>query len=138
MDVGEENEKNTPIPAKKRWSKIQQINIGSVIAVSKSPELCIQLLARTPSRKVFLELKSKVENCSKEWLNEFIEIGGLTCLFESLAVLCHRRNEIFFTFLERLECVRCIKAVLNSNAGLEAMSRSNLLVRKLANGKRNE
>ena len=98
------------------------------------PELFIKFL-RIPSLKTYSSLITKLEGCSKEWLKEFLELGGLTCLFEVLEKLGERGLARFSDAFLQLECVRCIKSVMNNVTGLEFMASDVSLTRHLGNGK---
>ncbi|XP_048589665.1 inverted formin-2 isoform X2 [Nematostella vectensis] len=119
--------------ARKGWSLFRPSNLTSVV-VSLSeddPEICVKLLD-FPTRNVFIELKQKVDGCRREWLSSFIDLGGLHRLLSSLTLLGTKGHEKFFTTLERVECVRCIKAVINARVGMEALIASRSLVCTLA------
>ncbi|EDO35347.1 predicted protein [Nematostella vectensis] len=121
--------------ARKGWSLFRPSNLTSVV-VSLSdddPEICVKLLD-FPTRNVFIELKQKVDGCRREWLSSFIDLGGLHRLLSSLTLLGTKGHEKFFTTLERVECVRCIKAVINARVGMEALIASRSLVCTLAEG----
>lgn len=98
------------------------------------PELFIKFL-RIPSLKTYSSLITKLEDCSKEWLKEFLELGGLTSLFEVLQKLSERGLAKFSDAFLQLECVRCIKSVMNNVTGLEFIASDVSLTRHLANGK---
>ncbi|KAJ7363365.1 FH2 domain-containing protein 1 [Desmophyllum pertusum] len=85
------------------------------------PELFLKFV-RIPSLKTYTSLIRKLEGCSKKWLTEFLVLGGLTSLFEVLEKLSERGLAKFSDAFLQLECVRCIKAVLNNVTGLEFMT----------------
>ena len=97
------------------------------------PELFIKFV-RIPSLKTYASLMRKLEGCSKKWLKEFLELGGLTSLFEVLEKLSERGLAKFSDAFLQLECVRCIKAVLNNVTGLEFMSNDPSLTNQLVTG----
>lgn len=97
------------------------------------PELFIKFV-RIPSLKTYTSLMRKLENCSKKWLAEFLVLGGLTSLFEVLEKLGEREVAKFSDAFLQLECVRCIKAVLNNTTGLEFMTSDTSLAKQLVNG----
>lgn len=96
------------------------------------PELCVQLL-RVPSLKNFSCLHVKLKSCKPEWLHEFVNLGGLNALLDSLDTM--GENLSFMDAFTKLECVRCVKEVMNSETGLEAMMEVNGFVCSLARGK---
>lgn len=97
------------------------------------PELFTKFI-RIPSLKTYTSLMRKLENCSKKWLAEFLVLGGLTSLFEVLEKLGEREVAKFSDAFLQLECVRCIKAVLNNTTGLEFMTSDTSLAKQLVNG----
>ena len=97
------------------------------------PELFIKFI-RIPSLKTYTSLIRKLQNCSKKWLTEFLVLGGLTSLFEVLEKLSERGVAKFSDAFLELECVRCIKAVLNNATGLEFMATDTSLTNQLVNG----
>ena len=97
------------------------------------PELFIKFV-RIPSLKTYTSLIRKLEGCSKKWLKEFLVLGGLTSLFEVLEKLSERGLARFSDAFLQLECVRCIKAVLNNVTGLEFISNNSSLTNQLITG----
>jgi hypothetical protein len=98
------------------------------------PELFIKFL-RIPSLKNYSSLKIKLERCDEKWITGFLRLGGMTALFEVLEKLGERVLIKFTDAFVQLECVRCIKAVLNRKTGLEFMVQSQDFTRQLATGK---
>lgn len=104
------------------------------------PELCINLL-RIPSLKNFSALHPKLAKCSSEWMWEFLSLGGLEILMNALEILSMRLSAesghfVFMDAFVAVECVQCIKEVLNSHAGVQYFVSSPDLVSQLAYGKR--
>ena len=71
---------------------------------------------------------------------EFLDLGGLDVLMNALEVLSVRLSAqnyhiAFMDAFVALECVQCIKAVLNSQAGVFHFLSSPDLVRQLVYGK---
>lgn len=98
------------------------------------PELCIKFL-RNLSLKTYTSLTEKLKKCSRKWLTEFLMFGGLTTLFEVLQKLSERDLVKFSDAYLQLECVRCIKTVMNNVAGLEfIISRDSTLTTQLVIG----
>lgn len=124
-----------------KWRKISAPSSGrdvsSVISgliADADPELCVKLL-KTPSLKNFSGIRPRLEKASKEWLSDFLNLGGLDCLLDGLSSLsCGNGLSRFTEALEQIECVRCIKAAMNSSVGLEVMTASNELTRSLVKG----
>ena len=78
-------------------------------------------ILKYPSVSTYTGLMSQVRNCSEEWMQEFLDFGGVSLLFDSLTMLSDRSIFRFTDALLLLECVHCIKAVMRSNTGLEYM-----------------
>jgi len=104
------------------------------------PELCINLL-RIPSLKNFSALHPKLAKCSADWMTEFLALGGLDVLMNALEILSVRLSSSnyhvgFMDAFVAIECVQCIKEVLNSEAGVQYFSSSPDLVCQLVYGKK--
>ena len=109
--------------------KTERRNLSNI-----EPELFIKLV-RVPSLKTYTSLIRKLEGCSRKWLTEFLELGGLTSLFEVLEKLSERSLAKFSDAFLQLECVRCIKAVLNNITGLEFITSNSSLTNQLVIGR---
>ena len=96
------------------------------------PELCIRLL-RLPTLNNYTGLKKRIANSDKEWLQHFLELDGLDVLLESVVRLSSRGMTMAQAYLQ-IEVVNCIKAVMNSKAGLEYICENEEYTRKLAEG----
>lgn len=105
---------------------------GWSLSTNLEPELCIRLL-KTPSVQNFSGLKTKLKTSSKEWIEEFLSFGGFEVLFEGLIRLSGRRLSFVDAFLQ-LECVNCIKEVMNSKPGLHYMIHDKQFSRHLVKG----
>lgn len=123
-----------------KWRKFSEdSNSGAsvlrALASDAEPELCVQLL-KTPSIKNFSGIRPRLEKpASNEWLCEFLNLGGMDCLLDGLTSLSTDNGVTRFTdALEQIECIRCIKAVMNSSVGLELMTQSKELTRSLVKG----
>ena len=98
------------------------------------PELFIKFL-RIPSLKTYSSLTKRLEGRPTKWLTEFLLLGGLSTLFEVLENLSQRSMAKFSDAFLQLECVRCIKAVMNNAAGLEFIINNTSLTTQLVTGK---
>ncbi|XP_076038925.1 inverted formin-2-like [Oratosquilla oratoria] len=96
-----------------------------------NPETCVTLL-RMPCVTNYSGMMKLMEKAPKEWLEEFLDLDGLGVLFESLERLSDRGFSSIADALLQLECVRCVKAVMNSTTGLEYLVREHSYTRKLA------
>jgi hypothetical protein len=82
---------------------------------------CVYLL-RHPSVINFYRLRKKLRSDDKRWMDDFLKRNGLELLFECLDNLGNYSGQ-FSTLVLRLECVMCIKTVMNSAIGLQCLSR---------------
>nr|XP_006816847.1 PREDICTED: inverted formin-2-like [Saccoglossus kowalevskii] len=124
------------------WSKIIQ-KASSVITHSDAsnlqesgPELCIQLL-RIPTIQNYAGLKRRIASSDSEWMQEFIELDGIGVLMEVLERVSDRRLSSFSDAYLQLECIGCVKAVMNSQTGLDYIigtRKNRSCIRKLASG----
>ena len=98
-----------------------------------SAELCVRLLS-TSSPQNFSGLKTKLQASSCQWISEFLIQGGMDVLFQALERLSRTDRMAFVEAFMQLECVNCIKAVMNSKQGLDVIAQSKTMVRSLAKG----
>lgn len=127
----------------KRWTAVRkQFNSGASdgkqieifsISTDVSAELCVRLLSSSCLRN-FSGLKTKLQTSSAEWIAEFLTQGGMEVLFEALERLSRGGKVAFVEAFMQLECVNCIKAVMNSKQGLDSMVENKSLVRNLVEG----
>ena len=98
------------------------------------PELCITMLERGLN---FLGVKNRIRSSDQQWMEHFLSSGGLTAIFDALEVLGSRGFSSIADAIRQLECVSCVKAVMNNVYGLEFIIHSpgEKFVTKLASGK---
>lgn len=89
-------------------------------------------LLRFPTVSNYSGLKKLMEMADKDWLEDFLSLDGLGVLFESLERLGEKGFSSITDALLPLECVLCIKAVMNSTTGLDYITNDSSYVRKLA------
>lgn len=113
-------------------------NIGgsdssSISLDGADPELCITLLHRGQH---FTSLKNILKKADQEWMEGFLEHGGLSAIFDALQTLAEKGFSSLTDALRQLECVACIKAVMNSQVGLDFIIHfpEQKYVRKLSEG----
>ncbi|XP_054709724.1 inverted formin-2-like [Uloborus diversus] len=85
-----------------------------------NPETCVRLL-RMPSVQNYSGLRKLITESDKVWMIEFLQMGGLEVLFESVDRLSNKKGNqarLEHTLL-LLQCVSCLKAVTNSHNALE-------------------
>jgi hypothetical protein len=97
------------------------------------PELCITLMER---RLNFSGLKHRLRTADQAWMEQFLAIGGLSAIFDALEALGQRGFSSIADALRQLECVGCVKAVMNNQFGLEFIiaQPGEGFVKKLAQG----
>ena len=73
----------------------------------------------------------------EKWLEQFLALGGLSALFDALESLGRKGFSSITDALRQLECVACVKAVMNNELGLVFIIQSHAqnFVQKLAQGK---
>ena len=110
-------------------NKVESVTISSDASV----EFCVRLL-RTAHLQNFAGLKTKLQTSSDQWISEFLNQGGMEILFQSLERLSLSGRVAFMEAYMQLECVNCIKAVLNSKQGLDLLVQSKSLACSLTKG----
>ena len=91
-------------------------NAGSNSLEGAEPELCVSLLQRGLN---ILGVKNRIRSADQHWIEGFLEHDGLSAIFDSLEVVGNRGFSSLTDALRQLECVGCIKAVMNNVFGLE-------------------
>lgn len=97
---------------------------------------CVSV-SHNPSVQVYFALRRKIEQSDDDWLDEFLRLDGLESLLDSL---CHMTGKAFTNFSDAilmLDCVCCIRSVLNRQIGLEFVLQQegeSSLTRKLITG----
>lgn len=114
-DIEEENQ---PRQIQRSNSETNLADIATDLFLAQS---CVYLL-RHPSVINFSRLRKKLRSEDKRWVGDFLKRNGLELLFECLANLGKYSGQ-FSTLVLRLECVMCIKTVMNSSIGLQYLSR---------------
>lgn len=130
------------------WSVAKEALIDSPAALRKrsdsnlggnlegaDPELCISLLERGLN---FGGLKHRLRAADQPWIEQFLTIGGMAAVFNALTVLGQKGFSSLSDALKQLECVACVKAIMNNRFGLEfiiAMPGEGF-IKKLAKGMR--
>ncbi|XP_057199363.1 inverted formin-2 isoform X3 [Triplophysa rosa] len=94
-------------------------------------ELCIRLL-QVPTVVNYSGLKKRLEKSDQVWMVQFLELSGLDLLLEALDRLSGRGCSRIADALLQLTCVNCVKAVMNSSAGIHFIMDNEGYVRKLS------
>ncbi|KAI4875139.1 hypothetical protein NFI96_013012, partial [Prochilodus magdalenae] len=95
------------------------------------PELCIRLL-QVPTVVNYSGLKKRLEGSEQTWMVQFLELSGLDLLLEALDRLSGRGCSRIADALLQLTCVNCVRAVMNSSAGIHFIVENEGYVRKLS------
>ncbi|XP_060118198.1 inverted formin-2 [Heteronotia binoei] len=95
------------------------------------PELCIRLL-QIPSVVNYSGLKKRLESSNDNWMVQFLELCGLDLLLEALDRLSGRGVSKISDALLQLTCINCVRAVMNSQQGIEYIVSNEGYVRKLS------
>ncbi|XP_026167593.1 inverted formin-2 isoform X2 [Mastacembelus armatus] len=124
---------------KKKWATVRD-RLGSsqdsdtqqeANLESADPELCIRLL-QVPTVVNYSGLKRRLEGSDQTWMVQFLELSGLDLLLEALDRLSGRGCSRIADALLQLTCVSCVRAVMNSSAGIHFIIENEGYVRKLS------
>lgn len=80
------------------------------------PELFITLMDRGLN---FRGLMHRLKTADQHWIEQFLSMGGLTAIFDALEAMGTQGFSSITDALKQLECVACVKAVMNSKFGLD-------------------
>ncbi|XP_058423831.1 inverted formin-2 isoform X1 [Diceros bicornis minor] len=95
------------------------------------PELCIRLL-QMPSVVNYSGLRKRLESSDGGWMVQFLEQSGLDLLLEALARLSGRGVARISDALLQLTCISCVRAVMNSQQGIQYILSNQAYVRQLS------
>ncbi|XP_038865335.1 inverted formin-2-like isoform X4 [Salvelinus namaycush] len=98
---------------------------------SADPELCIRML-QVPSVVNYSGLKRRLEGSEESWMVQFLELSGLDLLLEALDRLSGRGCSRITDALLQLTCVSCVRAIMNSSAGIHFIVENEGYIRKLS------
>ena len=104
---------------------------------SYTPEQCANLVTH-PSSEIYYALKQRIQKCDPPWIRSFVDNSGLIRLVDTLGLLSQDRqkmpwNSVCDAILQ-LDCIGCVREVLNFNEGMEYLVRNGGLVDKLVLG----
>nr|XP_020633003.1 inverted formin-2 isoform X2 [Pogona vitticeps] len=123
--------------AHKKWAALKE-KLGSQDSdqteanlENAEPELCIRLL-QIPSVVNYSGLKKRLESSDDSWMVQFLELCGLDLLLEALDRLSGRGVSRISDALLQLTCISCVRAVMNSQKGIEYIVSNEGYVRKLS------
>lgn len=112
----EENEKYHSFSRKRSNSETRLADIAADLYLSRS---CVFLLSH-PSVFNFCRLRKKLKSDDQWWMEDFLKREGLELLFDCLEDL-GRYPGNFSNLVLRIECVLCIRTVMNSGLGLRCL-----------------
>lgn len=124
---------------KMKWMDLRKVFTGERISPLLFEECDVEFSIRMlsyPSVQNYAGIRSKLKVCSNEWLGEFLHRGGLDVLLftlERLSTGSTKRTRFVDTLLQ-LECVCCIKEIMNSQSGLKYMIKCKDTLRRLSQG----
>ncbi|XP_049597276.1 inverted formin-2 isoform X4 [Syngnathus scovelli] len=95
------------------------------------PELCIKLL-QVPTVVNYSGLKRRLDSSDQSWMVQFLELSGLDLLLEALDRLSGRGCSRIADALLQLTCINCVRAVMNSSAGIHFIIDNEGYIRKLS------
>ena len=102
---------------------------------SYTPAICIDFL-KSPNLKLLSSLNKRLKQNKKEWNEEFLELNGSDVLLDIVDALGNKRVTQLSDALLLLECVECIKTLMNSKMGLEYLVQHGDYLKKLVKGRR--
>uniref|UniRef100_A0A8C9RY57 Inverted formin 2 n=1 Tax=Scleropages formosus TaxID=113540 RepID=A0A8C9RY57_SCLFO len=114
-----------------RLSSSQEAEPAEANLENADPELCIRLL-QVPTVVNYSGLKRRLEGSDQAWMTQFLELSGLDLLLEALDRLSGRGCSRIADALLQLTCVNCVRAVMNSSAGIHFIVDNEGYVRKLS------
>ena len=97
------------------------------------PDVCVSLL-RIPSMKTCSALNRKLKQADSEWIAGFLEADGLTVLLDTVDTISSKRVSQLSDAMLLIECVACVKTIMNSKIGLEYIIDDPDYTRKLVKG----
>ncbi|XP_078089316.1 inverted formin-2 [Mustelus asterias] len=121
--------------ARKRWTLL----IDKIKAATNNPEddlecddpqFCIHLL-KNPILRNYNKLKKYLIGSSNTWMVTFLELSGLDMMLEALDKLSGRGVPSIHDALLQLTCINCVRAVMNSQNGIDHIANDDNQIRKL-------
>lgn len=107
-------------PHKSRCKRCRSdTNLADIVNDLSLTNSCVFLLRR-PSVVNFCRLRKKLDSDDKRWILDFLRRDGLDLLFECLGDLAKYTSN-FSNLVLRIECIMCIKTVMNSVIGLQSL-----------------
>ncbi|XP_025087489.1 LOW QUALITY PROTEIN: inverted formin-2-like [Pomacea canaliculata] len=79
------------------------------------------LWIRNPTLQNLSNLRKAIMSNDRDWMKEFLEFDGLGLLFQCLNNLSSYHSRHLTDMVLRMECVSCIREVVNSQIGLDCL-----------------
>ena len=117
--------------------KISEALLKPDLDQCSDPEFCVTII-KIANVKTLSSLKRRIQKSSTEWYQGFLDAGGLEVLLEHVDNLGSRRVQNLSDAMLLLECVACIKNVLNSKPGMEYLIQNSTYTTKLVKGNSNK
>ena len=110
------------------WSKLtKQVTRDAIDTKQSLPaslegsdaELCIVMFKSTLN---FRGLKKRITTSDQEWMEQFLEQGGLETVFDALSILGQKgfsKRTAMMDAIQQLECIACIKTIMSRPYGMK-------------------
>uniref|UniRef100_T1IRH5 FH2 domain-containing protein n=1 Tax=Strigamia maritima TaxID=126957 RepID=T1IRH5_STRMM len=115
--------------ASSRWSQAARRTLDEFYTAD--PVACLHWI-RSGSTRTFAQLRRRLQTASCDWIVHFLRVDGLGVLLDSLHVLCSQSRASLCTICTQLECVLCVKRVMESKIGLDYIVDNKEYTQKLA------
>ena len=123
-DTADSTAANAPNSAAQHTEDISKLTENSPYNL----EYCLRAIS-TPSLRTFRKLKQVLETVSHDWIWEFVNNDGLGTLFDALQKIGSKNKSLADTLVQ-LECVDCVKSVMDTPSGLTCMIENKDFTRK--------
>ncbi|KAL8612531.1 hypothetical protein ACOMHN_053596 [Nucella lapillus] len=90
--------------------------------------------SHSPSVHVYYALRSQLERCKPSWLQEFVALGGMDSLLDSLCQMTGKTFTSFSDAILQIDCISCIRAILNTHLGIHYLLNTPTAANKLVMG----
>ncbi|XP_063675306.1 inverted formin-2-like [Bolinopsis microptera] len=94
------------------------VNTEGIMSDS-TPEKFIDLIKCHPTCKTYMAAKTRFKSVDKKWFLSFLELDGVSVIFETLNVLAKHKDFSISDSMIQLDCVSLLKTILNRQNGLE-------------------
>lgn len=95
-----------------------------------TPDACIDIIKNvldtnnknSINSKLFFKLRKKFQLVNKEWIEKFIKLNGLLYLLNLIDNLLKLKLNNFLNTLKIIECIECIKEIMNKKYGMDSIN----------------